>query len=88
MKMVLTSVVVFIALFVQAQQKLTFGRIKNDSNFNCATNRLLDDSLRYGIEDICSSKNQLEIRLSRFDAHSSDLIILSFKDSIWTIKNI
>ncbi len=68
-----------------AQTKLNFGNVKADSNFKCKENFDGDYNV---VQNICDSKNELEIRLksSSMPHGNSDLIMLTYNNSKWSAK--
>jgi hypothetical protein len=84
MKAVYTFLFLVIAIITYSQEKLDYGKVKNDSNFNCIENSKLERYC-FQIGNICDSKNELEIRLriTYFPKCNSELIVLACADGKW-----
>ncbi len=66
---------------------MKYGSVKADSNFSCNDSSLQSDvEKRYGLNKICDSKNNIEIRLSGeyFPFLVSQLYVLTNNGSTWT----
>ena len=67
---------------ITGQPKLDYGTMQADSNFNCADDV---EKFYFGVDNICNSKNELEIRLRifSFPGGPSELIDLYYSNGKW-----
>ncbi len=74
-------------LFANSQTTLDLGNVKIDSSFECL-DRMVRDSFDFGVNEICNSKNDIEIRLKSFyrPGGGRKLIVLSYSNGIWDLK--
>jgi len=80
--------IVFLLPFLgNAQKEPDFGEIRADNSFNCG-GIAIRDSILFGVNEICNSKNHFEFRLSSFyrPGLTRELIILSYNNSSWDIR--
>ncbi len=77
----------FWAMSACAQNKLDFGAIKADSHFSCNEPQGAIE-IDCGLDKICNSKNELEIRVSAFYAPMPffAIYVLTYSDSGWAAK--
>lgn len=69
-----------------AQDSLIFGKVKHDIAFDCEKAKTLEPD--FGVNDICSSKKQFELRLTTYlrPGGGSELIILTYDTQNWDVK--
>jgi hypothetical protein len=82
-------IIIILSLFITncfAQDSLDFGKIKHDTAFDCAKSKTLESA--FGINSICNSKNQFELRLTMYNrpGGGSGLIILTYNNKKWDVK--
>ncbi|HSU27596.1 MAG TPA: hypothetical protein VLJ68_04390 [Chitinophagaceae bacterium] len=84
--LILTALLIPVLSF--AQKAPDPGPVKTNPNFGCSASD--PDTVKMGIGTICTSKNEIEIRL-RAAYHptlSQDMAVLSFKNGKWKAKMI
>lgn len=79
MRLILIILFPFLA---QAQKMPTTGEVLADSNFICTDPYGIDPSV-YGLNDICSSENFIEIRLIESVMATTRITVLSWKNNKW-----
>ncbi len=69
-----------------AQDSLNYGKVKNDTAFDCKNDR---SKWRYfGISSICNSTNEFELRLQSFSRPqgAAEMIVLTYNNQKWDVK--
>lgn len=82
-------IIILLSFFITncfAQDSLNFGEVKQDTAFDCIKSTTSEAD--FGINSICNSKNQFELRLTTYNRPhgGSGLIILTFNNQKWDVK--
>lgn len=72
-------------LYAQPLTNADSVKADNDFLFSCKSSRNIDE---FGVEKICNSQNEIEVRLTRYYLPGGDrsLIVLSFNKGDWDVR--
>jgi len=81
MRYILTLIIIFNGLCSNSQTRLKYGDVIFDSSFTCNNS----DSFNYGINNICKSNNEFELRLESIARPngSRELIVIGYNKEKW-----